>query len=210
MRRAIALVLTACALGSCASDAKPQREEKRSHAYVVRSGFSVRGDRIGVGALVRVRGDRPIREIRLRVSYYVGDRRVGAEPDTLRYCAPGTDCFWGQSFFSGGDIPRSVDRVVVDVSGDRGAYKRRAQIEELDVRVEGDEVEVQPAGEEGTLYVIAFRGRTPRFGLSYFLTSADRTTLRYSQNLFPRAQGDRVRAFIYRGSVPASVGGPAD
>lgn len=203
--------LVALALTACASDTPTPTPASASGAYVVRSGFSVRGDRIGMGAIVRVRGNRPVQKIDLDIAFIAGGRRLTMEPDTLPYCPPLTDCRWGQGFFAGGNIPspRSIDRIEVTVARDGGIHPGPAEVIELDTDISRN-VTVKPRRRDGTAYLVAIRDKVPVFGLSFFTRRDEARPLHYGTKLFPRRDGDEIRAFFYPGPVPASVHGPVD
>jgi hypothetical protein len=212
--RSVALTFVTLAIAACGTDgaAPGPSVPPASAAYVVRSGFSIRDEQIGTGALVRVRGQRAVREIRLRVSMFANGRRVTVERAELPYCPPSTDCLWAEALFGEhlGRNWRDVDRVRVEVVGDGGRMTGSHEVGRLDLEEQEAHVTVTPEGEEGTAYLVALRDSAPAFGVSFFVGDGDRRPLRYSQTLFPRRQGDRVVAVFYPGPVPPSVHGPQD
>jgi hypothetical protein len=210
--RLLAVAVAAVLLGACGPD-EPRPtpiSPARTEASIVRSGFSVRDGRIGVAALVRVRGDRTVHAIRLRVSLFSNGRRIGrSQSDVLPYCPPSTDCWWGQSFF-GDQLDqdwRSVDRVVLSVDrvGDR--VPSESIVSNLRTSVQGDDVLVTPPGTDGTAYLLALRGSQPSYGISFVVRGDENETLRYGKDQLPVDKRDRVIGVFYPGRVPF---GPAD
>jgi hypothetical protein len=204
-RAPVVIAMCVVLLASACGTASPPR------ARVDRSGFAVRGEHLGTGAVVRVDGDRALKEIALRVSFFAGGDRLGAERDTLPFCPPTRDCPWGQLLFGErlGPNWRSVDRVEVEIVGDGGTGSTPG-IESLETRSGRTTTSVTRNGTQGTAYLLAFRGDRPVLGYSFFAQADVRDPLRYSQQLFPRRSGDRVRAFLYPGAIPRSVGGTTD
>ncbi len=205
---ASALTAITLLLGACGgSEARPSpAPTARTEAYVVRSGFSIRDGRVGVGALVRVRGDRAVHTITLGISLFAKGRRVGRQEDTLPYCPASTDCWWGQAF----SIEHPVDRLRVQVVGTSGRTVSPPPIRKLRVVVQDDAVLVTPPGEDGTAYLVALHGVEPSFGISFFMRRDETAELRYGKDDFPRGTNDRVLGVFYPGRVPAGVSGPAD
>lgn len=199
----IMTMLSACGANAPRSTPRPA---KRTDAYVVRSGFSVRDGRVGVAALVRVRGNRTVRGIKVGVSLFAGGRRVGRQQDTLPYCPSSTDCWWGQGFYD----EHSVDRVRVEIIDTTSRTDAQAHVEKLPVVVQNDEVVVTPRGEEGTAYLVALYGREPSYAISFFTRSDETAPLRYGNDLFPITKRDRLLAVFYPGAVPAGAYGPTD
>ena len=214
---ALTIALAACGRGPTTppargNDATPTPRANETEAVdVVRSGFAIHGEQIGVGAIVRVRAGKARRHIDLDIAYYANGRRLGSEEDTLAFCPARTECPWGQTFAGETLVPqwRSIDDVRVSVR-DGGQADGDVDIEELTTTVEDDSIVVRPAGVEGTAYVLVFDGKTPRFGLSFFTPDEDRRALRYPRRSFPPAPDDAFRAFFYPGPVPGSVYGPVD
>lgn len=206
MRRAVVLMLVAFLPASCGHRAVG------SGVYVVRSGFSVRGEHVGFGAVVRVRGNRTIRNIQLRISYIANGRRMSLPPETLRFCPPATDCWWGQSFFAQGELSgtRSMEKIDIRVAKTGGSSMTSNELRELRVASAIDHVTVALQRTEGTAYLIAIRDSVPVFGYSFFTTRAEGGANSYSKQVFPHREGDTVRAFLYPGPVPATVYGPTD
>lgn len=199
----MAVVMGACGGSEPRSTPVPRA---RTDAYVVRSGYSIREGRVGVGALVRVRGDRAVKTIRLGISLFAKGRRIGRQQDTLPYCPASTDCWWAQGFYD----ERSVDRVTVEVVGTAGKTESTPEVQSLPVIVRDDEVVVTPSGEEGTAYIVAMRGRRPSFGISFFARRNATDELRYGKDLFPITSADRVLGVLYPGPIPPGAYGPAD
>jgi hypothetical protein len=173
-------------------------------ATVVRDGFSIRDDRIGIGAIVRVDGEQAFRGIVLGVRFRIGDEVVGAERDTLPYCPPATDCPWGQLIFGGRVTKawRSIDNVDVRVVASGRVVPSAPTIGELPTTVRNGSVEVRPDGRAGTAYAIAFDGKLPVAGYSFFTTRGERDRLTYSSGIFPRLDRDRMKTVLYLGAVP--------
>jgi hypothetical protein len=199
MKPLFAVALLASCL-SCGRTPEPPGE-----ATVVRTGFSIRDDRIGIGAIVRVDGQETLRDIVLDVRFRIGDDVVGAERDTLPYCPPATDCPWGQLIF-GDRVTKewwSIDDVDVRVVGSESVAGPHARtVEEVPTVVRDGAVEVTPDGRAGTAYTIAFDGDVPVAGYSFFTTLGERDRLTYSSRIFPRLDGDRVETVLYVGDAP--------
>lgn len=199
----MALLLSGCGVNEPRSTPIPRT---RTEAYVAGSGFSIRQGRVGVAALVRVRGDRAVRAIDLRISLFAQGRRIAEQQDTLPYCPPSTDCWWGQGFFD----RRSVDRIRVEVVSTGSTTEATPEVVELPVVIEDDDVVVTLGGEEGTAYLVALRGRRPFFGISFYVRRGESDQLRYGKDEFPTASRHRVIGVLYPGPVPPAVSGPAD
>jgi hypothetical protein len=179
-------------------------------AEVIRSGFTLHTEQIGVAAIVRV-GREPRRDIDLDIAYYADGRRLGSEVDRLPFCSPDTDCPWGQTFV-GETLTtqwRSIDEVRVSVRAGGHETTQRG-IEQLPTSVDDDSVVIRSSGDEGTGYVVVFDGRTPRFGASFFTPRGGRRALTYPRHSFPAASADAFRTYFYPGRVPGSVYGPVD
>ncbi|HYZ94115.1 MAG TPA: hypothetical protein VFA34_17205 [Actinomycetota bacterium] len=197
----ISLLLGACAPGTPRSTQIPRA---RTEASVVRSGFSIRDGRLGAGALVRVGGSKTIRDITIGITFFAGGRKVGAQQrDILPYCPPSSDCWWGQSFFGDRLDVRwaSVDRAVVRVLRAGASTDRESIVSRLRFAVEGDDVVVTPAGEDGTAYLVAVRGSRPSYGISFVTRSGEHAPLRYGTESFPTDRRDRIVGAFYPGPV---------
>ena len=210
MRR-LALVLLVV-LGACANDQTNQTPAPReSRARIVRSGFSVHDMQIGVAATVRVDGDETLRRIGIRATFIADGKRLGTRRDTLAFCPPRTECGWGQSLFGENlhDDWASVDRVDVRI-GARGTGGEDGNVGELDIETTDARVVVTPSGEQGTVYLVAFDDHVPRGGYSFFTQDGETNELRYTQRIFPRDEGTKVKGYFYPGPIPERVGGPVD
>ena len=196
MRRAAA-ALAFVAMLSCGSSPEPSAE-------VVESGFSIRGDRIGMGAIVRIDGDRALRDIVLQVTFRTGSTTLGVETDTLPFCPPSTDCPWGRMLFGTELSPRwrDVDRVDIEVLRAGRTLDHEREIEVLPTREQDGALEVRRNGREGTAYLIAYDGRTPRAGYSFFTERAEHGRLRYNEAIFPLELGERFETTLYVGGTP--------
>lgn len=217
---ALTIVLTSCGRGPTTSPAQgndatpvPRVTEttEPTRVDVVRSGFTIHRDQVGVGAVVRVYGSSARREIDLDIAYYASGRRLGSEEDTLPFCPPQTECFWGQTFVGDtlGSEWRSIDDVRVSIR-DGGTADGDVEIEELSLTSDDDSIVVRPVGAEGTVYVVVVEGRTPRFGQSFYTPDGDRREITYPRRSFPPAPVEAFKAFFYPGPVPGSVYGPVD
>jgi hypothetical protein len=164
-----------------------------------------------MGAIVRVRGNRTIRDIELSIAFTADGEKVTVEPDTLPFCPPSTDCYWGQGFYPDEEDPdpRTIDRIEVAVSRDGGSRPEAGEVIELETETRNG-VSVTPRKQEGTVYLVAIRDRVPVFGVSFFTGRDDTRPLHYAEPLFALRDGDDVRAFFYPGPVPESVYGPTD
>ena len=198
-RRSLTVLLLVVSSAACGGG-----PDEAEGARVARSAFSVHDEQIGVGAIVRVDDDTGRRDIGLSFAFYAGGRRLATERDMLPFCPARTDCPWGRALFGEHLGPgwRSVDRVRVTVT-DRGhATDDDLRISELDADAGASAVRVDRIGVEGTAYVIASREGVPRSGYSFLTDDGERTPLRFTQRIFPRARGDDIHAYLYPGSVP--------
>ncbi len=210
-RRTIAAAIFISAAACSGQNPPADTRPASSTASVARTSFSVRDDYVGAAAVIRVE-DRALKDIELLIEFYVDGKRLGTEGDTLPFCPRATDCPWGQAFLGDyleGDW-RSIDRVDVVVDSDGGAYGGDAEIEELQTTAGELATTVAQNGREGTAYLLAYKGKVPVFGSSFFTKAEERGDRRYPSESFPRSAGDRLRTFLYPGPVPASVYGAAD
>lgn len=171
---------------------------------VSRTGYSVRDGRVGFGGLIRTTG--PVRNIGLEVTMRDEGRAVRTDRDTLVYCAPERDCWWGNSFVADEAIDEVDIRIVASEAADDDIEAPR----ELPVTRRSGEVRLRAPGEEGVVYLLAFERGTPRFAISFFTRRDEQGQLRYSRALFPARGDEAVRAFFYPGPVPSSAYGPSD
>jgi hypothetical protein len=198
MKRLLGVVL----LASCLSCARTP--EDVGEATVVRDGFSIRDDRIGIGAIVRVDGHDTVRDIALTVSFRVGSRMLATEHAILPHCPPRTDCPWGQMLF--GDrlhkAWRNIDRVDIDVLRTGHAVTGSRSVVDVRTMVRDGAIEVHPDGRQGTAFVIAYEGARPVAGYSFFAAKGVRDALRYGPTLFPRLRTDAFATALYPGPTP--------
>lgn len=176
-----------------------------AHGELVRSGSSLRDGRLGVAGLVRT--DDHVRDVVIGITMLDEGKPTTGEQDVLAYCPSSTDCWWAASFQVEGT---SVDTVRTRIVSSERVDDLTEKPRELRVSANAQEVSLRPPGEEGVVYLLAFRADAPRFGTSFFTRAGERSRLRYGPALFPRHRSERVRAFFYPGLVPASVGGGSD
>lgn len=203
--RSAAVALVLVVLGGCSTAERPEPVVR-----VARSAFFVGTEQVGTAAVLRVDGSRTVTDIELSITFFAADRELGRETDRLPFCPPSTDCPWGQRLYGEhlGRRWRDIDRVTVEVTGHGAKTRRELGVEELSTRVTDEVAIVRPAGVEGTAYLLAYDGDTPRTGVSFFIAEGDRHALWYSRRLFERPAGGEVRAYLYPGRTPASVRGP--
>lgn len=173
------------------------------------AGFAIRGEHIGTSARIRV--DEGRRPVELRISLIADGREVWSGRDTVPFCPAATDCWWGNAFFDD-ELARHdppIDDIRVEVAPGE-ANDITGDFRELDVTHHADEVTMQPPGIEGTVYLVAFDGDRPTFGVSFFTEAGSTSLLHYGPALFPLRPGERARAFHYAGPIPARVTQPDD
>jgi hypothetical protein len=199
-RPVVGAVLMVIVVAGCSGG--PQQRPKApptSAVEVVRSGFSARGKTLGVAALIRVSGSRPLRDIRLSVNLIAGRNNFASDGPTIPYCPPKRDCWWGKSYRSdktfGSDHlikpARSVTKVAVTVAA-IASYGASPAIRELTATPRNGKTEIRAPRRKGVVYVIALKGALPRFGWS---TTVRATTTRLSAP--GPMEGERERAFFY-------------
>ena len=219
---ALAIVLTSCGRGPTTPPARgsdststPTTEANETNepasVDIVRSGFTIHGEQVGVGAIVRVDGSSARREITLEIAYYAAGRQLGDEEDMLAFCPARTECPWGQTFVGEtlGSNWESIDEVRVRVR-DGGDVGEAADVEQLSTSVGDDSIVIQRSGVEGTAYVLVFDGPTPRFASSFYTPDGERRAVTYPRDDFPPAPADAFKTYFYPGPGPGSVYGPVD
>lgn len=188
------LTPTACGTPNPAESSAP------GDADIVRSGHSIRGERVGTGAVVRASTD--VTDIELEVTFLGADGdEIASHRDSLPHCPASTDCPWAQNLFLDelGD-----DREVTDIRvkiAEASETNDAPQPEILPVVRSADGIELRTEGKEGTLYVIVSEEGVPVFGYSTFTRAPD-DELVLPGTLLPTRPGDEVSAVLYPGNTP--------
>jgi hypothetical protein len=210
--RALATLLCAATFMSCNEGTRPRTSTPTSSAAPAAShdglsvdpaGTTVYRDSVGVAAVVRNSGPHGIRDIKLSIDYFAGDRLVLTQTDVLAFCPASATCPWGTVFGATEDDHRSIESAQVRIASvgpkfDDGVVRR------LNLRVDATSVSFDLPAQPGVaiLYVLDADSR-PRFGLFASHQSADETTIRLTDSTLPI--GPQTRGVFYAGHIPESM-----
>lgn len=172
----------ACSNGDGGDDEAPAadvRIERVQHAILD-------DGQVAVAGLVRT--DVPVRQVEIVVE--VDGRR---HLDTLPFCLPDAQCWWGTSLIT----RERAEDVDVRILRPGRRYDGDRQIGLLRAKRAGDEdVIITAPGDEGTVYVLAHRSDELTFAQFYFTRRTETPGTR-----LPIGPADRVRAYFYPGRV---------
>lgn len=199
------VILAALAVATVATGCAQQIPDQKEVVEVERQGSSLSGQTIGIAALLRVRGDQTLGPLRLRVSFRDNDGDVVDETeDSLPYCPPQSDCWWGGRFgLMQFQRPSEIVRATVDAIGDPEPYTAPAELLTFSVSPQPDgRVLGRAPRDEGYAYVIAFDADRPRWGTWRGVRGEDMRSVTFAASEFPDFRDEvRLRAFFYAGTI---------
>ncbi|HVE92684.1 MAG TPA: hypothetical protein VNE62_10385 [Actinomycetota bacterium] len=164
------------------------------------SGFKIMpGGGVTAAALIRNDTDQTLNEIQLELSLQdAGGREVAKTGESLPFCPPRQDCWWGAIFVDSsqfGADHKSIALVKTKILKDLGPRKDTPRLVELTAK--GDEF--VGASTEGMVFMIGFESGKPTSGMSQNIEKRVSPMAVSAGELKSSAGAQTVRAFLYEG-----------